>query len=70
MAQNLTKICTRLYSEDHNTLMEICATQNIEFANLIRNVVHQYCLVARANANRQIDKNHLAVQKLEPANVG
>lgn len=69
MAQNLTKICTRLFTEDHNTLMEICATQNIEFANLIRNVVHQYCLVARANASRQIDRKQLDTQQLEPANV-
>ena len=69
MAQNLTKICTRLFSEDHNTLHEICATQNIEFANLIRNVVHQYCLVARANASRHIDQRHLETKKLEPVDV-
>ena len=60
MARNadepLEKITTRLYKRDLVTLREMCTTQGLEFNFLLRNAVHTFCQLARADAAKEIDK--------------
>lgn len=56
LAKPVTRICTRLYSEDLDLIDELAASAGEKRDVFLRNIVHTYCTHAADKLRRRIDE--------------